>query len=86
MDSVTQTLTNRTSRHNERDKYLRCPISDLDLTNCERCSPSYVRLPADYPKLTFTARYALFPSTGLILIVVSLPRCTSRRHGLAACR
>lgn len=32
-----------------KDKYWGKSIQELDLTNCERCSPSYRLLPADYP-------------------------------------
>lgn len=71
VDAFTQALTQRTSRRSERDKYARCPVSDLDLSNCERCSPSYVRLPADYPKLTFTARCA--PPPPLLLLPLFWP-------------
>ena len=39
-----------------REKYNTRPISDLDLTACEQCTPSYRRLPHDYPKMTFTGR------------------------------
>ncbi|KAL2543109.1 Paired amphipathic helix protein Sin3-like 4 [Abeliophyllum distichum] len=31
-----------------RDKYIAKPIQELDLSNCERCSPSYRRLPEIY--------------------------------------
>jgi hypothetical protein len=58
VDAVTTALTSRTSDRSARDKYTRCPVSDLDLSACERCTPSYVRLPADYPAYTFTARCA----------------------------
>ena len=59
IDGVTQQLTHKAVTRPARDKYTRCPVSDLDLSNCERCTPSYVRLPADYPTLTFTARCGL---------------------------
>ncbi|XP_012092008.1 paired amphipathic helix protein Sin3-like 4 isoform X2 [Jatropha curcas] len=32
-----------------KDKYLAKPINELDLSNCERCSPSYRLLPKNYP-------------------------------------
>lgn len=33
-----------------KEKYLAKPISELDLSNCERCTPSYRLLPKSYPK------------------------------------
>ncbi|KAL3694267.1 hypothetical protein R1sor_007918 [Riccia sorocarpa] len=33
-----------------KDKYSNKPISELDLSNCERCTPSYRLLPKSYPK------------------------------------
>ncbi|KAK6931145.1 Histone deacetylase interacting domain [Dillenia turbinata] len=32
-----------------KDKYLGKPIQELDLSNCERCTPSYRLLPKNYP-------------------------------------
>ncbi|KAK9277386.1 hypothetical protein L1049_006929 [Liquidambar formosana] len=32
-----------------KDKYMAKPIQELDLSNCERCSPSYRLLPKNYP-------------------------------------
>lgn len=32
-----------------KDKYLAKPIQELDLSNCERCTPSYRLLPKNYP-------------------------------------
>uniref|UniRef100_A0ACD6AMR1 Uncharacterized protein n=1 Tax=Avena sativa TaxID=4498 RepID=A0ACD6AMR1_AVESA len=32
-----------------KDKYLSKPISELDLSNCQRCTPSYRLLPKNYP-------------------------------------
>ncbi|KAE9613429.1 putative transcription regulator Others family [Lupinus albus] len=32
-----------------KDKYLSKSINDLDLSNCDRCTPSYRLLPKDYP-------------------------------------
>ena len=58
MDVVTTALAGRPAgRGGARGKYAACPINELDLSSCERCTASYVRLPADYPKYTFTARY-----------------------------
>ena len=39
-----------------REKYNTRPISDLDLTMCEQCTPSYRKLPTDYPKMSFKGR------------------------------
>eukprot|EP00250_Pteridium_aquilinum_P006099 c16080_g2_i1 orf=598-3312(+) len=33
-----------------REKYMTKPISELDLSNCEQCTPSYRLLPKSYPK------------------------------------
>ncbi|XP_048318177.1 paired amphipathic helix protein Sin3-like 4 isoform X1 [Ziziphus jujuba] len=32
-----------------KDKYIAKPINELDLSNCERCTPSYRLLPKNYP-------------------------------------
>ncbi|MCL7022371.1 hypothetical protein MKW94_028700 [Papaver nudicaule] len=32
-----------------KDKYMAKPISELDLSNCQRCTPSYRLLPKNYP-------------------------------------
>ncbi|XP_028090186.1 paired amphipathic helix protein Sin3-like 4 isoform X1 [Camellia sinensis] len=32
-----------------KEKYMLKPIQELDLSNCERCTPSYRLLPANYP-------------------------------------
>ncbi|KAK7362067.1 hypothetical protein VNO77_04167 [Canavalia gladiata] len=37
------------SLYASKDKYAAKPISELDLSNCERCTPSYRLLPKDYP-------------------------------------
>ncbi|KAA8533070.1 hypothetical protein F0562_033397 [Nyssa sinensis] len=37
------------SLFSSKDKYLAKPIQELDLSNCERCTPSYRLLPKDYP-------------------------------------
>ena len=39
-----------------RERYNTRPISDLDLTMCELCTPSYRKLPKDYPKMSFSGR------------------------------
>ena len=42
-----------------REKFLMRPISELDLSACERCGPSYRLLPNDYPKAPASARSSL---------------------------
>lgn len=37
------------SMYSSKDKYLAKPIQELDLSNCERCTPSYRLLPKIYP-------------------------------------
>ncbi|XP_077222252.1 paired amphipathic helix protein Sin3-like 4 [Tasmannia lanceolata] len=37
------------STFSNKEKYMNKPISELDLSTCERCSPSYRRLPKSYP-------------------------------------
>lgn len=45
------------SRHaNLTHKYISMPISELEVTNWERVTPSYVQLPSSYPKLRTTGR------------------------------
>ncbi|KAK2994387.1 hypothetical protein RJ640_029502, partial [Escallonia rubra] len=39
----------RMSLFSSKDKYMAKPIQELDLSNCERCSPSYRLLPKNYP-------------------------------------
>ncbi|BFI09258.1 paired amphipathic helix protein Sin3a [Marchantia polymorpha subsp. ruderalis] len=39
-----------------KEKYSNKPISELDLSNCERCTPSYRLLPKSYPKPISTHR------------------------------
>jgi paired amphipathic helix protein Sin3a len=39
-----------------REKFLSKPISELDLTACERCGPSYRLLPVNFPKAPASSR------------------------------
>ncbi|KAK7252329.1 hypothetical protein RIF29_36192 [Crotalaria pallida] len=39
----------RMSLYPSKDKYLSKPINELDLSNCEQCTPSYRLLPKNYP-------------------------------------
>ncbi|KAL1828774.1 paired amphipathic helix protein Sin3-like 3 isoform X2 [Daucus carota subsp. sativus] len=40
---------NRISLYSSKDKFLAKPIQELDLSNCESCTPSYRLLPNNYP-------------------------------------
>nr|XP_024382615.1 paired amphipathic helix protein Sin3-like 4 isoform X2 [Physcomitrium patens] len=42
-----------------KDKYINKPISELDLSNCDRCTPSYRLLPKHYPRPVSSHRTAL---------------------------
>ncbi|KAK9125519.1 hypothetical protein Scep_014365 [Stephania cephalantha] len=42
-----------------REKYMAKPISELDLSNCQRCTPSYRLLPKNYPMPTASCRTEL---------------------------
>ena len=42
-----------------REKFLSKPISELDLSACERCGPSYRLLPNNFPKAGAGARTEL---------------------------
>ncbi|KAF1875223.1 hypothetical protein Lal_00007839 [Lupinus albus] len=39
----------RMSLYSSKDKYWSKPINELDLSNCEQCTPSYRLLPKNYP-------------------------------------
>ncbi|KAK9707311.1 hypothetical protein RND81_07G188400 [Saponaria officinalis] len=39
----------RIPSNSSKDKYIGKPIQELDLSNCERCTPSYRLLPKNYP-------------------------------------
>jgi paired amphipathic helix protein Sin3a len=39
----------RVPLYSSKEKYLAKPIQELDLSNCERCTPSYRLLPKSYP-------------------------------------
>ena len=41
------------------EKYIRMSISELDVSAWQRCSPSYVLLPTNYPKLKASGRTPL---------------------------
>lgn len=42
-----------------KDKYINKPVSELDLSSCERCTPSYRLLPKNYPRPLSSHRTAL---------------------------
>lgn len=42
------------SLYPSKDKYLSKPINELDLSNCERCTPSYRLLPKNVYLLYFS--------------------------------
>ncbi|GAV75319.1 PAH domain-containing protein/Sin3_corepress domain-containing protein [Cephalotus follicularis] len=41
--------SHKMSLYPSKDKYMAKPIQELDLSNCERCTPSYRLLPKNYP-------------------------------------
>ncbi|CAK9308573.1 unnamed protein product [Citrullus colocynthis] len=41
--------SHKMSLFSSKDKYFAKPINELDLSNCERCTPSYRLLPKNYP-------------------------------------
>mgnify|MGYP001205463232 CR=1 FL=1 len=48
-----------TQKISAREKFLLRPISELDLSACERCGPSYRLLPKNFPKASASARSPL---------------------------
>ncbi|XP_014501052.1 paired amphipathic helix protein Sin3-like 4 isoform X3 [Vigna radiata var. radiata] len=42
-------LGSKMSLYPSKDKYLSKPINELDLSNCDQCTPSYRLLPKNYP-------------------------------------
>jgi hypothetical protein len=46
-------------QNNTVEKYIRMSISELDVSAWQRCSPSYVLLPQNYPKLKASGRTPL---------------------------
>ena len=62
----------RMSLYASKDKYLAKPINELDLSNCERCTPSYRLLPKNVYLLYLSPHYLACPngiSVMLLLIV-----------------
>ena len=52
-------LPPRPMQNNTVEKYIRMSISELDVSAWQRCSPSYVLLPSNYPKLKASGRTPL---------------------------
>ncbi|KAL2344258.1 hypothetical protein Fmac_005543 [Flemingia macrophylla] len=52
-------LVPKMSLYASKDKYAAKPISELDLSNCEQCTPSYRLLPKNYPILPASQRTEL---------------------------
>ncbi|XP_031282358.1 paired amphipathic helix protein Sin3-like 4 isoform X2 [Pistacia vera] len=46
---VKDVIGQKMSLYSSKDKYMAKPIQELDLSNCERCTPSYRLLPKNYP-------------------------------------
>lgn len=49
-------LTSQTTAQFTNQTWAQLPITEIDLSQCRRCSPSYRALPASYPTLSCTAR------------------------------
>ena len=56
---LTQREAQKQKMMSAREKFLSKPISELDLSACERCGPSYRLLPKNFPKATASARTPL---------------------------
>ncbi|KAM0834829.1 hypothetical protein ACQ4PT_063342 [Festuca glaucescens] len=48
--------THKAPAFSGKEKYLCKPISELDLSNCQRCTPSYRLLPKNYPMPSSSSR------------------------------
>jgi len=59
------------SLYPSKDKYLSKPINELDLSNCERCTPSYRLLPKNV--------YLLYLSVCIYLILMAFLRSLAYR-------
>ncbi|PRW32936.1 SIN3 component of histone deacetylase complex isoform C [Chlorella sorokiniana] len=58
-DPYTRQYPRDRNRNNTVEKYIRMSISELDVSTWQRCSPSYVLLPSNYPKLKASGRTPL---------------------------
>lgn len=79
-----------------KDKYLAKPINELDLSNCERCTPSYRLLPKNVCGygLTFSELsvllvgsflFLLFEFTWLLSLFHTVPNTFSKPENRAWC-
>lgn len=57
--SHVQAIPTPTPQQAAVEQYARRPISELDVGHWQRATPSYVRLPGDYPQLHTCARTPL---------------------------
>ncbi|XVF44115.1 hypothetical protein PTKIN_Ptkin02bG0094400 [Pterospermum kingtungense] len=51
--------SHKVSLFSSKDKYMGKPINELDLSNCEQCTPSYRLLPKNYPMPSVSQRTEL---------------------------
>ena len=60
-----------------KEKYMNKPISELDLSNCERCTPSYRLLPKNVRKSSLN----YYPSVSFGLIALRGVMCSTAQYG-----
>ena len=73
----------KTSLYTSKDKYAAKPISELDLSNCEQCTPSYRLLPKNVwlLDLSLCFKYVLTPNEiSNILSLIVFYICTICAH------
>ncbi|GAB4820057.1 hypothetical protein N2152v2_007103 [Parachlorella kessleri] len=58
-DPYSRQYAGRDKQRSQMDKWIRSSISELDVSTWDRATPSYVLLPANYPKLKATGRNEL---------------------------
>ena len=76
-------LVPKTSLYAGKDKYAAKPISELDLSNCEQCTPSYCLLPKNVwlLHLSLCFKYVLTPNEiSNILSLIVFYICTIYTH------
>ena len=56
----------RMSSNSNKDKYFGKPIQELDLSNCERCTPSYRLLPKNVGIIIFLSTKVLFVTCNVL--------------------
>lgn len=66
------------SLYSSKDKYLAKPINELDLSNCERCTPSYRLLPKNVCG-AFLDNYLFFPFKEVLMLLLIFLFLFSRR-------